>query len=204
MRGSAFNVDMERFKKQLDFILEIDKEKEIYRQTHLTEYKRQENDAEHAWHMAIMIYLLKEYANEEFDVAKAMMMALIHDIVEIDAGDTYAYDTKNLATQEEREEKAANRIFGMLPDEQKKEMLDLFYEFEEGKTPEAKFAKTMDNFQPILLNDSNNGKDWRVHQIKKSQVVNRQKSSQLGSKDIWEYTSELIEKNVKKRNLIDE
>ena len=166
MRGSAFNVDMERFKKQLDFILEIDKEKEIYRQTHLKGYKRQENDAEHAWHMAIMIYLLKEYANEEFDVAKAMMMALIHDIVEIDAGDTYAYDTKNLATQEEREEKAVNRIFGMLPDEQKKEMLDLFYEFEEGKTPEAKFAKTMDNFQPILLNDSNNGKDWRVHQIK--------------------------------------
>ena len=204
MRGSAFNVDMERFKKQLDFILEIDKEKEIYRQTHLKGYKRQENDAEHAWHMAIMIYLLKEYANEEFDIAKAMMMALIHDIVEIDAGDTYAYDTKNLATQEEREEKAANRIFGMLPDEQKKEMLDLFYEFEEGKTPEAKFAKTMDNFQPILLNDSNNGKDWRVHQIKKSQVVNRQKSSQLGSKDIWEYTSELIERNVKKGNLIDE
>ena len=197
-------MDRERLKKQLDFVLEIDKEKEIYRQTHLKGYKRQENDAEHAWHMAIMIYLLKEYANEEFDVAKAMMMALIHDIVEIDAGDTYAYDADNLATQAEREEKAANRIFGMLPDEQKKEMLDLFYEFEEGKTPEAKFAKTMDNFQPILLNDSNNGKDWRVHQIKKSQVVNRQKSSQLGSKDIWEYTSELIEKNVKKRNLIDE
>ena len=204
MRGSAFNVDMERFKKQLDFILEIDKEKEIYRQTHLTEYKRQENDAEHAWHMAIMIYLLKEYANEEFDVAKAMMMALIHDIVEIDAGDTYAYDTANLVTQNEREEKAANRIFGMLPDEQKKEMIELFCEFEEGKTPEAKFAKTMDNFQPILLNDSNNGKDWRVHGIKKSQVKKRQKNSQLGSKDIWEYTSELIEKNVKKRNLIDE
>ena len=204
MRGSAFNVDMERFKKQLDFILEIDKEKEIYRQTHLKGYKRQENDAEHAWHMAIMIYLLKEYANEEFDVAKAMMMALIHDIVEIDAGDTYAYDTKNLATQEEREEKAANRIFGMLPDEQKKEMLDLFYEFEEGKTPEAKFARVMDNFQPILLNDSNNGEDWKVHKIEKSQVENRQKSSQLGSKDIWEYTSELIERNVKKGNLIDE
>ena len=204
MRGSAFNVDMERFKKQLDFILEIDKEKEIYRQTHLKGYKRQENDAEHAWHMAIMIYLLKEYANEEFDVAKAMMMALIHDIVEIDAGDTYAYDTKNLATQEEREEKAAKRIIGILPDEQKKDMIELFYEFEEGKTPEAKFAKTMDNFQPILLNDSNNGEDWKVHKIKKSQVENRQKSSQLGSKDIWEYTSELIERNVKKGNLIDE
>ena len=195
---------MERLEQQMQFALEIDKEKRIYRQTYCSDCETFENDAEHAWHMAIMIYLLKEYANEEFDVAKAMMMALIHDIVEIDAGDTYAYDTKNLATQEEREEKAANRIFGMLPDEQKKEMLDLFYEFEEGKTPEAKFAKTMDNFQPILLNDSNNGKDWRVHQIKKSQVVNRQKSSQLGSKDIWEYTSELIEKNVKKRNLIDE
>ena len=197
-------MDINRFYKQLDFILEIDKEKEIYHQTHLKGYKRQENDAEHAWHMAIMIYLLKEYANEEFDVAKAMMMALIHDIVEIDAGDTYAYDTKNLATQNEREEKAADRIFGMLPDEQKKEMIEMFNEFEAGETPESKFAKTMDNFQPILLNDSNNGKDWRVHQIKKSQVVNRQKKSQLGSKDIWEYTSELIERNLKKGNLIDE
>ena len=204
MRGSAFNVDMERFKKQLDFILEIDKEKEIYRQTHLTKYKRQENDAEHAWHMAIMIYLLKEYANEEFDVAKAMMMALIHDIVEIDAGDTYAYDTKNLETQKEREEKAAERIFGLLPEEQKQELKGLFEEFEACESSEAKFARVMDNFQPILLNDSNNGEDWKVHKIKKSQVENRQKSSQLGSKDIWEYTSELIERNVKKGNLIDE
>ena len=204
MRGSAFNVDMERFKKQLDFILEIDKEKEIYRQTHLLGYKRQENDAEHAWHMAIMIYLLKEYANEEFDVAKAMMMALIHDIVEIDAGDTYAYDTKNLETQKEREEKAAERIFGLLPEEQKQELKGLFEEFEACESSEAKFARVMDNFQPILLNDSNNGEDWKVHKIKKSQVENRQKSSQLGSKDIWEYISELIEKNVKKRNLIDE
>ena len=204
MRGSAFNVDMERFKKQLDFILEIDKEKEIYRQSHLTEYKRQENDAEHAWHMAIMIYLLKEYANEEFDVAKAMMMALIHDIVEIDAGDTYAYDMANLATQEEREVKAANRIFGMLPDEQKQEMMELFNEFEEGKTPEAKFARVMDNFQPLILNDSNNGEDWRVHGIKKSQVEKRQISSKAGSETIWNYTKKLIDNNVKKGNLIDE
>lgn len=197
-------MNSERFKKQLDFILEIDKEKEIYRQTHIKGYKRQENDAEHAWHMAIMIYLLKEYANEEFDVAKAMMMALIHDIVEIDAGDTYAYDTKNLETQKEREEKAAERIFGLLPEEQKQELKGLFEEFEACESSEAKFARVMDNFQPILLNDSNNGEDWKVHKIKKSQVENRQKSSQLGSKDIWEYTSELIERNVKKGNLIDE
>lgn len=197
-------MDRERFKKQIDFVLEIDKEKNILRQTHLTDYRRQENDAEHAWHMAVMIYLLKEYANEEFDVAKAMMMALIHDIVEIDAGDTYAYDTKNLETQKEREEKAAERIFGLLPEEQKQELKGLFEEFEACESPEAKFARVMDNFQPILLNDSNNGEDWKVHKIKKSQVENRQKSSQLGSKDIWEYTSELIERNVKKGNLIDE
>lgn len=204
MRGSAFNVDMERFKKQLDFILEIDKEKEIYRQTHLTEYKRQENDAEHAWHMAIMIYLLKEYANEEFDVAKTMMMALTHDIVEIDAGDTYAYDNANLVTQKDREEKAADRIYGLLPDEQRDELRALFEEFEEGKTTEAKFARVMDNFQPLILNDSNNGKDWRVHGIKKSQVEKRQISSKIGSEEIWEYTKELIDNNVKKGNLIDE
>ena len=197
-------MDRERFKKQIDFVLEIDKEKNILRQTHLTDYRRQENDAEHAWHMAVMIYLLKEYANEEFDVAKAMMMALIHDIVEIDAGDTYAYDTKNIETQKEREEKAAERIFGLLPEEQKQELKGLFEEFEACESSEAKFARVMDNFQPILLNDSNNGEDWKVHKIKKSQVENRQKSSQLGSKDIWEYTSELIERNVKKGNLIDE
>ena len=197
-------MDLDRLKKQLDFILEIDKEKEIYRQTHLTEYKRQENDAEHAWHMAIMIYLLKEYANEKFDVAKAMMMALIHDIVEIDAGDTYAYDNVNLATQKEREEKAAERIYGLLPDEQKDELKALFNEFEEGKTPEAKFARVMDNFQPLILNDSNNGKDWKVHEIKKSQVKKRQISSKIGSEDIWNYTKELIDNNVKKGNLIDE
>ena len=197
-------MDIERFKKQLDFILEIDKEKEIYRQTHLTEYKRQENDAEHAWHMAIMIYLLKEHANEEFDVAKAMMMALTHDIVEIDAGDTYAYDNANLVTQKDREEKAADRIYGLLPDEQRDELRALFEEFEEGKTPEAKFARVMDNFQPLILNDSNNGKDWRVHGIKKSQVEKRQISSKMGSEAIWEYTKELIDNNVKKGNLIDE
>ncbi len=197
-------MDLNRFQKQVNFILEIDKEKEIYRQTHLKGYKRRENDAEHAWHMAVMIYLLKEYANEEFDVAKAMMMALIHDIVEIDAGDTYAYDEENLVTQKDREKKAADRIYGMLPAEQKKEMLALFEEFEAGETPEAKFARVMDNFQPILLNDSNNGEDWRLHKIKKSQVINRQKTSKKGSEEIWKYTEALIESNVRKGNLINE
>ena len=149
-------MNRERFKKQLDFILEVDKEKNILRQTHLSGYVRRENDAEHSWHMAMMIYLLKEYSNENFDVAKAMMMALIHDVVEIDAGDTYAYDAKGLESQKEREELAAERIFGILPKDQCDELKALFEEFEACKSPEARFAKAMDNFQPLLLNDSNN------------------------------------------------
>ena len=197
-------MDKERFEKQLAFILEADKEKNILRQTHITGYARRENDAEHAWHMAMMIYLLREYSNEEFDVAKAMMMALIHDIVEIDAGDTYAYDTAALETQKEREERAAERIYGLLPDDQRDELRALFEEFEAGESAEARFAKTMDNFQPLLLNDSNGGADWREHKVTKSKVVGRQRKSIIGSKEIWEYTSELIDENVKKGNIIDE
>lgn len=197
-------MDKERFQKQLDFILEIDKEKNILRQTHLTGYTRQENDAEHAWHMAIMIYLLKEYANEEFDVAKAMMMALVHDIVEIDAGDTYAYDVENKKTQEERERKAAERIFGILPEEQKEELKGLFEEFEVGETKEAKFVRAMDNLQPLLLNDSNNGKDWKRHGIKKSQVLKRQEKTKPGSEEIWDFSVKLVQENVEKGNLINE
>lgn len=194
-------MDRERFEKQLEFILEIDKEKQILRQTHLTGHGRRENDAEHAWHMAIMIYLLKEYSNEKIDVAKAMMMALIHDIVEIDAGDTYAYDAVGLATQKERETKAAERIFGILPDEQQRELRGLFDEFEEYVTPEARFARAMDNLQPLLLNNSNGGADWREHGVSKEQVVNRQSKSERGSKEIWEYIREIIEENVEKGNI---
>lgn len=194
----------ERFEKQLAFILEADKEKNILRQTHLSGHGRRENDAEHAWHMAMMIYLLKEYSNEDFDVAKAMMMALIHDIVEIDAGDTYAYDTQGLRDQKEREEKAAERIFGILPDDQRDELRALFEEFEEGKSAEARFAKAMDNFQPLLLNHSNGGEDWREHQVTKSKVVSRQQTSRLGSETIWNYTEELIKENINKGSIKNE
>ena len=155
----------ERLKKQLDFILEIDKEKNILRQTHLSDHGRRENDAEHAWHMAIMAYLLKEYSNEPIDVAKVMIMCLIHDVVEIDAGDTYAYDAEGLKTQKAREEAAKERIYSLLPDDQKQDLQALFDEFEERKTPEAKFARALDNLQPLLLNNSNDGGDWREHQI---------------------------------------
>ena len=147
-------MDDKRFEKQLAFILEADKEKNIFRQNHITGYTRPENDAEHAWHMALMIYLLREYANTPIDTEKTMAMALIHDIVEIDAGDTYAYDAAALVTQKEREDAAAERIFGLLPDDQRDALRALFEEFEEGETPEARFARAMDNLQPLLLNDA--------------------------------------------------
>ena len=193
-----------RFNQQLAFILEADKEKNILRQTHLSGYIRRENDAEHAWHMALMIYLLKEYSNEKIDVAKAMMMALIHDIVEIDAGDTYAYDAEGLETQKEREAQASERIFGLLPEDQKQELQALFEEFERFETPEAKFAHAMDNFQPLLLNHLNGGRDWREHGVSKTKVVGRQQTTQLGARDIWTYTQSLIDENVEAGNILDE
>ena len=189
-------MDSERFRKQLDFILESDKEKEIFRQTHLTGYTRRENDAEHAWHMAMMAYLLKEYANEPFDLAKTMMMILIHDIVEIDAGDTYAYDEEAKATQEAREQAAADRLFGLLPEDQEKELRGLFEEFEACETPEARFARVMDNFQPLLLNDYNSGKDWERNGICKAQILKRNEKTKLGSEEIYEKICRIIDKNV--------
>ena len=197
-------MEKERLEKQIDFILEADKEKNIFRQTHLSGNGRRENDAEHAWHMAMMVYLLKEYANEEFDVAKAMMMALIHDIVEIDAGDTYAYDPKGLETQKEREEQAAERIFGLLPDDQGDELKSLFQEFEASKTPEARFVHAMDNFQPLLLNNSNDGSDWREHEICKSQVMKRHINTKSGSNIIWECAKKIIDRHVRNGNIKDD
>ena len=194
-------MDMERFEKQLDFILEIDKEKNIFRQTHLSGGGRAENDAEHAWHMAIMIYLLREYANEEFDVGKAMMMALIHDIVEIDAGDTYAYDIEGLQTQKLREDAAKERIFSILPKEQASELTALFDEFEAYETAESKFAHAMDNLQPLILNHSNNGGDWREHNVTAEQIYKRQSKTKLGSEKLFEITDRIIRENVEKGNI---
>ena len=149
-----------RIDRQFDFIREIDKEKFITRQTFLSDAKRRENDAEHAWHMAIMTLLLSEYANEEIDVLRVISMLLIHDLVEIDAGDTYAYDEEGKQTQRVREVKAADRIYGILPEDQGEKLRELWEEFEEAQTPEAKFAHVMDNVQPAMLNDYTEGKDW--------------------------------------------
>ena len=191
----------DRLKKQLDFSLEIDKEKNIFRQTHLSEHGRNENDAEHAWHMAIMAYLLREYANEEVDIAKVMLMCLIHDIVEIDAGDTYAYDTERIATQKVREDAAKERIFSLLPDDQKAEMISLFDEFEEYQSPEAKFAHAMDNLQPLILNNSNDGGDWKEHEVTAETIYSRQTKTRLGSEKLFEVTDQIIQENIKKGNL---
>ena len=191
----------ERLKKQLAFALEIDKEKNIFRQTHLSGHGRRENDAEHAWHMAIMAYLLREYANEEVDIGKVMLMCLIHDIVEIDAGDTYAYDEENLKTQKAREDAAKERIFSILPEDQKTELTALFDEFEAYETAEARYAHSLDNLQPLLLNNSNEGGDWKEHQVSAEAVYGRQRKTRLGSEKLFEVTDRIIRENIQKGNL---
>ncbi|MBR2726895.1 MAG: HD domain-containing protein [Solobacterium sp.] len=191
----------ERLKKQLAFALEIDKEKNVFRQTHLSGQGRNENDAEHAWHMAVMAYLLKEYANEEIDIAKTMIMCLIHDIVEIDAGDTYAYDPEAKKTQKEREQLAKERLFGMLPEDQREELTALFEEFEALQSPEARFVRAMDNLQPLLLNNSNNGGDWKAHGVSAEQVYVRQRQTKAGSVILYEVTDDILQENVRKGNL---
>ena len=194
-------MDRERLDQQFDFIKEIDKEKFIQRQTRLSDNVRRENDAEHAWHMAIMTVLLSEYANEKIDVLRTVTMLLIHDIVEIDAGDTYAYDEEGLKTQRERECQAADRIYALLPEDQQSKLRDIWEEFEAGETPEAKFAHTMDNLQPLLLNDSNGGADWKAHGVCAKQVYGRQEKTKLGSEKLYEITDRLIQKNIEKGNI---
>ena len=190
-----------RIEQQLAFSLEIDKVKNIFRQTHLSGNGRNENDAEHSWHMAIMAYLLREYANEEVDIAKVMLMCLIHEIVEIDAGDTYAYDTEGLLTQKAREDAAKERIFSILPKEQAAEFKSLFDEFEAYETAESKFAHAMDNLQPLMLNNSNNGNDWKEHQVTAEQVYKRQGKTKLGSEKLFEVVDRMIQENIEKGNI---
>ena len=194
----------ERLQKQLDFILEIDKEKNIFRQTHLSGHGRNENDAEHAWHMAIMAYLLQEYSNEKIDVARVMLMCLIHDVVEIDAGDTYAYDAEGLKTQKARKEAAKERLYSMLPEDQKADLVTIFDEFEERKTPEAKFARALDNLQPLILNNSNDGGDWKNHDVTAKQVYGRQSRTREGSEKLFEVTDRILKENIAKGNLRQE
>lgn len=187
---------MERLIQQMKFIVEVDKVKKVIRQTYLADASRKEDDAEHSWHLALMAVLLQEYSNEKVDLAKVIPMVLIHDLVEIDAGDTYAYDEIGKATKNERETKAADRIFGILPEDQGGWFRSLWEEFEAGETPEAKFAHVLDNCQPLLLNDASDGKSWAEHEVKKSQIYKRNEHTSDGSREIWEYMKKLVDKHV--------
>jgi len=184
--------------KQIDFIKEIDKVKYIQRKTKLFNSNRNENDAEHSWHLAMMALILAEHANEPIDVLKVVKMVLIHDIVEIDAGDTFIYDTQKNHVNTDQERLAANRIFGLLPKEQSKEFIAVWEEFEAGQTPEAKFARAMDRLEPLLQNTSNNGGTWKEFDVDYSKVFEKKKIINEGSTTIWKYAEELINESVEK------
>lgn len=194
----------DRLKEQIDFILEIDKMKEILRQNYLADGSARENDADHSWHLAIMALILSEYSNEKVDVTRVVPMVLTHDLVEIDAGDTYAYDEAGALTKEKREKAAADRIFGILPKEQGTWMRGLWDEFEACNTPESKFAHVLDNSLPLFLNHAAGGISWKEHKVKRSQIYKRNRITGDGSAKIWEYMQELIQENINKGNIIDD
>ncbi len=193
----------ERIEKQFAFCREIDQEKFIGRQTYLSGGERKENDAEHAWHMAVMTLLLSEYSNEKIDVLRTISLLLIHDLVEIYAGDTYAYDEEGKQSQREREEQAADKLFGMLPKDQGKYLRDLWEEFEAGETKEAKFARTMDHIQPLMLNAATDGKSWVEHGVHLDQILKRNERTAEGSVSLWEYAKEnFIRPNLEKGRIL--
>ncbi len=187
MTDEEKSMQEERLRRIFEFCLELDKEKWVQRVTTLAGSDRRENDAEHAWHMAVMVLLLSEYANEKIDVLRTVSMALTHDLIEIYAGDTYAYDEKGLETQKERELMAADRLFGMLPEDLRDKFRGLWDEFEEFETPESRFAHVMDNMQPMMLNAANDGRSWDDRDIRLSQVLHRNKKTASGSEAVWEY-----------------
>ncbi|MES2727397.1 MAG: HD domain-containing protein [Bacteroidota bacterium] len=188
----------ENLLKQVSFIKEIDKLKYIQRKTKLFNSDRNENDAEHSWHLAMMTIVLAEHANKAIDVLKVLKMVLIHDIVEIDAGDTFLYDTQKSHINTDEELVAAKRIFGLLPTEQAEEFIAIWQEFEEGLTDEAKFAKSMDRFEPLLQNTTNNGGTWKEFNVPYEKVYDKKKNIQHGSTSIWEYAEGLINESVDK------
>ncbi len=192
----------ERLRRQIAFITEADKLKEIFRQTLVTQSRRSENSAEHSWHFALMIIVLAEHSNHQpLDVLRVLKMVLIHDLVEIDAGDTFAYDTKNMADQHEREVRAATRIFGLLPPDQTADFRALWDEFEAQATPEARFAAACDRFHPMLLNCLTDGHAWQKHGVTQDRVLARNAHVAQGSETLWEYAVRMIDDAVAKGNL---
>ena len=186
-----------RLVRQVAFIAECDKLKEIFRQTLNTQSRRAENDAEHSWHLCLCVIVLAEHANwPDLDVLHVLKMLIVHDLVEIDAGDTFAYDTAAMANQHEREAIAADRIFGLLPEDQAKEFHALWDEFEEKKTPESKFATACDRFQPMLLNCRVQGGGWKKHGVTHDRVVARNSQIADGSAALWQHAQQLIQELV--------
>ncbi len=182
-----------RLERQVQFLLEIDKLKRVVRRSYVCGGERRENAAEHSWHTALMVLLLAEYSDSPIDPVRAAKMMLIHDLVEIDAGDTFIYDSNASVKQQVRERQAADRIFSMLPDDQAREFRDLWEEFEDSHTAEARFAKAVDRLMPLLHNYNCQGKTWREHGIEKSRVLEVNQRIGAASTTLWEYARELIE-----------
>ena len=198
-------IQNERLRQQIEFLREIDDLKQILRQTVLIKDKRQENDAEHSWHLAMLVMVLSEYSNDSsIDLLRTLKMVLIHDLVEIDAGDTFCYDEQGREGKVEREREAAHRIFSILPSEMTQEYIDLWEEFEVMETPESQFAASVDRLQPLLLNLYSEGYAWKKHGIKKSQVIERNHHIAKGSTTLWEFAQNLIDEAVSRGYLIDE
>lgn len=191
----------DRFIRQMKFIMEIEKLKKITRQSYIYDGSRKENDAEHSYSLALMALVLSEYSNIEVDVLKVVKMVMIHDIVEIDAGDTYAYDEEGNKSKKERENNAAQRIFGILPQDQANDFKCIWEEFEAEETKESKFAAAIDKVHPILLNDITNGRAWKEHDVHKNQIMSRNINTEKGSEQLWEYCKNLIEKNILDGNI---
>ena len=198
-------MDMERFAKQMDFIVEIDKLKKVIRQSALVDGSRQENDSEHSWHIATMAILLSEYSNvPDLDLLKVLKMLLIHDLVEIYAGDTFAYDPVGNSHKAKREQEAAKKIFGLLPNDQKHELHSLWIEFEAEVSPEARFAAAIDKLQPLILSYNNRGWSWAKHGVGGNQVLDSKKKIAEGSRALWEYAKELVQKSIENGFLDEE
>ncbi len=197
----------ERLQKQLDFILEADKVKNVFRRTYNADMQRKENSAEHSWHLALLSIILSEYSSAEIDKLKVMSMVIIHDLIEIDAGDTYVYDAEANKSKAERELAAADRIFGMLPDDQRDYLRALWEEFEEAETDEAKFANALDRFAPVVLNDVGKGLSWREHGVTRTQVMELHNAEKAPgpevSETLYNLKMDILEKNITLGNIID-
>jgi putative hydrolase of HD superfamily len=186
---------MERLLQQIDFLIEADKLKNIIRRNYVSDGSRRENDAEHSWYFALAAMILSEYSNDAIDIQKVIAMAIIHDLVEIYAGDTFIYDEQAKVDQQEREKSASEKIFGLLPEDQRNHFLKLWNEFEEKSTPESKFARSIDRIVALLLNLKSNGKTWKEHQIDYSQIYAINSTIADGSSTLWSYIKEQLDEN---------